>query len=275
MKIATTLALLSVALLGLLAYALGPQLSTEPFFLIPILLASWSSGRQAGILIAILSAVAWTLADTFANPSAVHTLASVWNPAVKLALFLTVANLIPLAKGKLEREEESARTDFLTGALNKKSFLDLVQVEIERSRRYKHPFTLAYLDIDHLKFINERFGHSIGDRLLQSTAKTIREKTRAMDTTARIGEDEFALLFPETQPEPAQVVTRRIQKSLYEMAQKNEWPVTFSIGVVTFLIPPSSVEEMTRKADHLLFAAKNSGKNMVKHEIVSTAPVSS
>lgn len=270
-----TLVFLGVALLGLLSYALGPQLSSEAFFLIPILLAGWFAGRQAAVLTAILCAVGWTLADTFANPSAARALASVWNPAMKLALFLTVANLLPAAKSLLEREKEAERTDFLTGALNKKSFLELAQVEIERSRRYKHPFTLAYMDIDHLKFVNERFGHSAGDLLLQSTAKIIREKTRAMDVIARIGEDEFALLFPETQPDPAQVVTQRIQKGLYELVQKNEWPVTFSIGVVTFLVPPNSVEEMTRKADHLLFAAKNSGKNMVKHEIVSAAPVSS
>ncbi len=274
MKIAITLALSAVLLLGGLTYLLGPRLSTETLFLIPILLAGWSAGRQAGILTAILSGIAWTLADTLANPSALHTLASAWNPAMKLFLILTAANPLPAAKSLLDREKESARNDFLTGALNKKSFLELAQVEMERSRRYKHPFTLAYMDIDHLKFVNERFGHNAGDLLLQSAAKTIRQKTRAMDILARIGEDEFALLFPETQPEPAQVVTRRIQKSLHELMQKNEWPVTFSIGVVTFLLPPNSVEEMTRKADHLLFAAKNSGKNMVKHEIVSTASVS-
>lgn len=269
------LALVGVALVGISSYSLGPQLSTEIFFLVPILLAGWFAGKQAGILIAILSTVAWTLADTLANPATAHTLASFWNPAVKLALFLTVANLLPPAKEQLEREKESSRTDFLTGAVNKKAFQELAHIEIERSRRYKHPFTLAYMDVDHLKFVNERFGHSAGDLLLQSVVRMVREKTRTMDIVARIGEDEFAFLFPETQPEPAQVVTRRIQKSLHELMQKNEWPVTFSIGVVTFLIPPGSVEEMDRKTDHLLFAAKNSGKNMVKHEIVSVAPVAS
>lgn len=274
-RFTTALGLAAVALLGIFSYSLGPSLSSEAFFLIPILFVGWFANKQAGILTAILCAISWTLADTLSNPNPSHPYAPIWNPALKLALFLTAANMVPVFKEHLQREKEWDRTDYLTGAVNKKSFLELAGLEIERSRRYHHPFTLAYLDVDQLKTVNEHFGHHVGDLLLQWVVKTIRERTRATDILARVGEDEFALLLPETQPEPAQLVIQRIQKSLYDLAQKNEWPVTFSIGVVSFIVPPTSTEEMIRKADHLLFAAKNSGKNRVKHEIVSAAPVSS
>lgn len=271
--LAMALALALTAGLGLFNYRLSPILSSEFLYLIPIALASWFAGKPSGIVMAIFGATAWTLADTFSHPVPLHTWAPYWNPAAKLILFLAVANLLPVLREKFDRENSAVRIDFLTGAAHKKFFQEVARLELERCRRYKHPLTVVLLDVDQLKFVNERFGHTTGDTLLQAAVKTIQSKIRMLDTLARVGEDEFALLLPETQPEPAQVVTRRIQKHLYELVQKNEWPVTFSFGVATFLVPPSSVDEMLKKADVLLFAAKNSGKNLVKHEVIGPATV--
>lgn len=262
------LGLSGVALLGFIDYHLAANVTLELFFLIPVSLVVWSEGKKAGIFISVASAIAGLIAELASNPS--HTLSTVpyWNAVSNLGLFMIITWLLPVLKR--EREKELARLDFLTGVLNKKSFLELVETEIQRAQRYPHPLTVAYLDIDNLRFINERFGHNTGDTLLQSVAHTLKEKIRVVDTIARLGGDEFALLFPETQPEAAQIVTRRIHKSLVDAMQKNEWPVTFSIGLVTYNQPPNSVGELMKKVDVLLFAAKESGKNMIKHEIADS-----
>jgi diguanylate cyclase (GGDEF)-like protein len=87
---------------------------------------------------------------------------------------------------------------------------------------------------------------------------------------ARIGGDEFSLLLPETGEEPAALVIRKIHKRLTATMREQGWPVTFSIGVVTFLTPPESVDEMLRTADSMMYFVKGAGKNMVKHKVVST-----
>ena len=268
------LGLCLVGLLGLLDYLAGPEFSFEIFFLIPVSLVVWFSGRRAGVLVAILSALTWFAADTAARPNTLTSAAPYWNAAMKLGFLLAAAWILPALKKEWEQEKESVRTDYLTKTANKRSFEAAVQQEIERAQRYQRPISMVYLDVDKFKFINDRYGHSAGDTLLRVVAQTIQGKIRSSDLVARMGGDEFALLLPETQSDPAQIVVRRIQRFLLDVAQKNEWPVSFSFGVATYLRPPESVEEMVQKADMLMAAAKNSGGNSVRHEVVGPIEVS-
>ena len=265
---------LLVGLLGLLDYATGPQLSFEIFFLIPVSLVVWFSGRSAGILISVLSALTWFAAATASNPATLASPVAYWNAVMKLGFLMAVAWILPALKKEWEQEKQSARTDYLTKTANKRSFETQAQVELERAQRYHRPFSIAYVDVDKFKFINDRYGHSTGDTLLRVMAQTIQSKIRSTDLVARVGGDEFALLLPETQSDPAQIVVRRLQKFLPDAAQKNEWPVSFSFGVATYLHPPESVEEMIKKADSLMYAAKNGGGNAVRHEVVGSIEVS-
>jgi diguanylate cyclase (GGDEF)-like protein len=102
---------------------------------------------------------------------------------------------------------------------------------------------------------------------LRLVAKTIKDNIRLTDTVARVGGDEFAILLPETGPELAEAITRKVQKINLEIMQKNGWPVTFSIGVVTFINPPSTVDEILKISDNLMYFAKNNGKNTIKYEV--------
>ena len=262
-----------VGLLGLLDYWTGPQLSLEFFFLIPVSLVVWFAGRRAGVLIAVLSAVAWFTADTASRTSMLASPIPYWNALMKLGFLVAVAWILPALKKEWEQEKQSARTDYLTKTANKRSFEVAAQMELERAQRYHRPFSLVYLDVDKFKFINDRYGHSAGDTLLRVTAQTIQSKIRSSDLLARVGGDEFAVLLPETQSDPAQIVVRRLQKFLLDTAQKNEWPVSFSFGVATYLRPPETVEEMVKKADSLMYAAKKSGGNAVRHEVVGSVEV--
>ena len=260
------LGLVAVAILGFLDYLTGPNLSLNLLFLAPVSLVAWSAGKQAGIFIAVASAAAGLFSDFAAQRSLILSSVPYWSAFSNLGIYLIVTLLLPALKK--ERQEAQARLDYLTGISNKKYFLELIGMEIERARRYRHPFTIAYLDIDNFKSLNQRLGHSSGDTVLQTVARSIKEKIRTVDHLARMGEDEFAMIFPETQPDPAKIVIRRIQQNLQDAAQKNEWPVTFSIGVATFMQPPDTAEQILKKLQELIASVKTDGKNAVKHEII-------
>ena len=158
-----------------------------------------------------------------------------------------------------------ARTDYLTGAFNGRSFGETAAAEIARARRHSHPFSVAYIDVDDFKQINDRQGHSAGDRLLKTVADGLRRNVRGVDTVARIGGDEFAVLMPETDARAAQVAMRRTRRRLLEEARRAGWPVTISVGVVTFDHAPDSVDDLLRAADDVMYSAKRGGKNALRH----------
>lgn len=273
-KAASIAAALSVlALIGVVDFYTA-EISFDAFYLIPVALITWFAGGGAGVAISAASAVVWFAVHTLHRPELALSYTPYWNTLMQLSVFLTVTALLLPLKAEADREKESPRADYLTKTANKRSFTTQAEIEIQRAHRYRHPFTLVYLDVDNLRFVNQRMGHSAGDTLLQEIAYTLKEKTRTTDLIGRMGGDEFALLLPETQAEAARIVVRRLQKYLLDTAEKNEWPVSFSFGVATFSRPPETVEEMLRKADSLVSAAKESGKNHVKHEIVGPVEVS-
>ena len=267
-----TAGLLLVALLGVANYLSGPDVSFLIFYTAPIFLAAWYVGRGAGLLMCAASALSWLLAasgtfDHYASPLMLY-----WNVAVRLGFMLILSHIASAFKKSLEQEREMARTDFLTGAFNGRHFDGLAAAEISRARRHNHPFTVAYMDVDDFKLVNDRHGHSAGDRLLRVVAETIRRNVRVVDSVARLGGDEFAVLMPETGAEAAEVVVRRVRRRLLEAARAEGWPVTFSVGVVTWDTPPDSVDELLRAADEQMYTAKRLGKNAVRHKVSHARP---
>ena len=117
--------------------------------------------------------------------------------------------------------------------------------------------------------VNDRFGHSTGDKLLHLIANTIKRQIRTTDAIARLGGDEFALLLLESSYESARVVLHRVHKQLMETTQAQSWPVSFSIGAVTFIRVPDSVDVNTvvQRADELMYAVEHSGKNRLEHKL--------
>jgi diguanylate cyclase (GGDEF)-like protein len=191
----------------------------------------------------------------------------------QFAFFLVVLGyVVATLKSALERADELARTDYLTGAANFRSFAEMVNAELHRARRYARPFTVCYLDVDYFKIVNDRFGHSTGDALLRVIVDTTRSRTRASDVVARLGGDEFAILLPETGYEAAQAVVAKLRESLLEAVRQRGWPVTFSIGVVTCLEPPDSVDALLQAADGLMYSVKNTTKDSVNHVVLGKPP---
>jgi diguanylate cyclase (GGDEF)-like protein len=262
-----TIALLLVAMVGLLDGVTGPDYSFSAFYLVPVVLTAWYAGRSAAILIAVTGAVAWLAADIAGKAYHDNSLVLLWNDFMELTLFLFAAYVISELKERLDCEEEAARTDHLTGIANRRRFGELADDEIRRSRRYHDSFTVIYIDIDNFKTVNDTLGHSEGDRLLRQVAATIAMNIRESDTVARLGGDEFGLLLPVTDSEAAVTVASKMYASLKANVEE-VWPVTFSIGMVTYCTAPASTNEMIRIADQLMYEVKNSGKNELRHLVL-------
>ncbi len=255
--------------LGCIDYLTGPDLSFVIFYLIPVFLVAWYADRSAGFAIALLSGIAWFSADVLSMPSGLHPLVTSWNVVTKIGFFLIVNHMVASQRWGLERERQMARRDHLTGVANSRHFAEVASQEIRRAGRYQHPFTLAYLDIDDFKRVNDTEGHSAGDALLVAVASSIRDAIRSTDVIARLGGDEFAVLLPETGFDASAVVIRKVFEGLHAAVSRKEWPVTFSIGVVTFVTPPESTDSMIRTADKVMYAVKHGGKNRVLHREVN------
>lgn len=256
-----------VALLGTVDVLTGPEISLSVFYLLPICLATWRIGGWTGVLMSALSAVTWRLADALAGQTYSHPVIPYWNMLVRLSFFLVTTFLLSELKKRLEWEKDSARTDPLTKIANRRHFYALAQMQIARAVRYGEPFTVAYVDIDNFKAFNDRFGHGTGDTLLSLAAGTIQTNIRAVDVVARMGGDEFVILLSNSRRESAQEALHRVRTQLSHMVSERGWPVTFSMGAVTFVRPPDSVDEMIATADDLMYAAKRDGKGILSHQV--------
>ncbi len=252
-------------MLGIFDYLIGPELSFSVFYIIPIMLAVWYGGRTVGFIVAITSAAVWFSADLVSSSQYSTLFIPVWNTMVRLTFFIVILKLLLIVRDKLALEESLADTDPLTSLANRRYFYEQLEHEYARVHRYPKAFTIAYLDIDNFKYINDSMGHDVGDELLQSVAKTLCENIRNTDSSARLGGDEFAILFPALEATSALPVLLKIQQELLASMNEKAWPVTFSIGAITFSEVMSTSRDMIKKVDDLMYEVKKSGKNNIRH----------
>jgi diguanylate cyclase (GGDEF)-like protein len=256
-----------IGAIGILDFLTGYELAFSLFYVLPISFATWLIGRRSGIVTSLVSALVWLGADLASGNVYSHPLVPAWNTLIRLSFFLIIAHLLAALKSTIEHEKELARTDYLTGALNSRFFYALIQTEINRSQRYRHPFTLVYIDLDNFKTVNDQFGHSTGDQALRTLVIFAKNHLRKTDVIARLGGDEFALLFPETDQASARVAITNLRHGLLEEMQHNAWPITFSIGVLTCNVPLPSPDDLIRATDDLMYSIKHHGKNAIKFSV--------
>jgi diguanylate cyclase (GGDEF)-like protein len=259
-----------LVIIGYFDYITGVEFSFSIFYLLPIMLVTWLIGKKAGIIMAVCCSVTWLSADYFATVAYSHPLVPYWNTIVMLGIFLIFTYITAEFREMLDREKKMSRTDILTAAANRRHFFELAEMEIKRSSRYRRPFTVAYIDLDDFKYVNDHFGHSVGDELLRCVSNTISQNVRVTDVFARLGGDEFVVMLPESDDHAAirNLVNKLQEKLLFAMKEK-QWPITFSIGVIIFVKPPATVDEMINLPDELMYSIKRSGKNMVRFEVFS------
>lgn len=245
--------------------ATGPEISVSIFYLFPVGLIAWTRGMGAASGIAFTSAVLWYAADRIARGAHANPLIPVWNASVRLGFFVVVAGLLTRQRRLFRLEQALARTDALTGVANLREFLRALETEIYRSGRYERPLSVAYVDLDDFKQVNDRLGHKAGDMLLRAIASVLAASIRESDVVGRLGGDEFALLMPETSGDAAEQVLRKLAHAVKEIRAGDDLAVTTSIGCISYSTPPESAEEAITDADSLMYEAKRAGKDKTLH----------
>lgn len=258
------ISLLITIAVGYSDYLSGANVSMMLLYAVPILLTARYCGKSKGITVAVLATLGWFVANIAARNKVSSDAVVSWNALSRLGLFALLAYAVSLQvtlREALEREKLRARTDQLTGLFNKWAFREKVEEEMERARRYPHPLSLAFIDLNNFKEINDRHGHARGDKVLQSVSATIREAIRKTDWAGRVGGDEFTICFPETGPEQIRAVIAKLIQGLDIATCQSGWQVTASIGVVTYAEVCDTYDVMLAKADKLMYAAKTRGGN--------------
>jgi diguanylate cyclase (GGDEF)-like protein/putative nucleotidyltransferase with HDIG domain len=189
------------------------------------------------------------------------------------ALFTTLAagmlvGVIFLVARLFERTERQSLTDSLTGLPNRRYFHDILQRELLRSQRNQRPLSVINVDLDHFKAINDQYGHSKGDEILQGFAKVLTQQVRSIDLPVRFGGEEFLVLLPDTDKEGAMMVAEKIRRatdrlSIPRLGSMPGRRVAASAGVATFPADAAGGDELLRCSDQAMYLAKNLGRNQV------------
>jgi diguanylate cyclase (GGDEF)-like protein len=250
----------------------GPKLLLNVFYLLPVMLVAWVTASTAyGLLAALATFVVGPL-EAYLDGLHFYSLpVAAWNAGVRTAVFVIVLLLLADVRRLIARLEGQSLTDELTGVANRRAFLAVAAREIERSRRYRHELSLAYLDIDDFKAVNDRNGHAVGDRVLIALAGLARATARTVDTVARLGGDEFVILMPETDAGAALPLAERLREACSQAAGTGTAVITCSVGLVTFERAPRDLGELLRSADALMYEAKEAGGDDVRNACVGAS----
>jgi diguanylate cyclase (GGDEF)-like protein len=258
-------ALAGVAIVGIPDYVAGSDVSLAVFYLGPVTVATWYAGKETGALIALVSCLCALADDLAAGHFQVRPGILAWNALLNLGFMLVVTYLTAAVHRHMAFAEKLARSDSVTGLFNRHAFLENLQFHLSLAEREEKPITLAYLDLDDFKRINDRSGHEAGDKLLKLIATRLQESTRRTDMVARLGGDEFALLIVGADQVSAVGVIAKVRHALLKLATSER--VTCSIGCVTFNPPPPNASAALRAADALMYEVKRRGKNAVAFEV--------
>lgn len=198
-----------------------------------------------------------------------------WDAEVSAAAFEVAGQRLIWASARditerrrLEEElRRRATTDELTGLANRATFMQQLTEEFVRSQRYGHPLSVLMMDVDHFKAINDLYGHQVGDEVLRGVADALRLSLRSCDRAGRIGGEEFAFILPETGEAGAQHVAERLRQAVAGVEVPDSagqlLVVRCSLGYATADGSEHHSDELLRRADQALYAAKRSGRNRV------------
>ncbi len=262
--IAFSLALLALLILG--DYAIGRELSLAPLYLIPVMLITWKTSATTGVAASMLASGLWAAVTLHQDGTGLAAYV-LWEAAIRLATTVLFVVLLSSLKSSLARASLLARKDSLTDLANRGSFYELVNQEMLRCKRYGGAISIAFIDLDKFKALNDRAGHDVGDEALRVVAQTLRSQLRSTDLPARLGGDEFAVMLPGMDARGASQATQILQSRLLSAMEHRGWPITFSIGLATFATALDSVDEMIKRADQLMYKMKREGKGGISEQV--------
>lgn len=243
------------------------------FYLIPVVGVAWlTRSASYGLVVAAVAAAIGPVEAIVDGGAGAGTFTCV-TALLHFGFYVVVVWLLSLVWRDRDLHEQLATVDARTGLANVRAFRELASAEVERSRRYGDPLSLAYVDVDDFKAVNDRWGHEEGDRVLAGLAVAARSSMRSPDVVGRLGGDEFAVLMPETGSRAALQTTRRLIEVLRSVRTPDGESVTCSVGVVTFVRPPASLAELLAQGDAAMYEVKDAGKDALRHVIIEAEAV--
>jgi diguanylate cyclase (GGDEF)-like protein len=260
----------------------GPLLN---LYLLPIIASALILGKLMTFLETVAIAicfVALSWGETAYPPGSLAyfgELAAQLGPVILLAYITTM--LSAHIRDAVEKIKQVSDTDELTGLYNMRAFASIFERGFKQAVRYSHPLSLAMIDSDNLKSVNDTHGHEAGNRLLQHIVNRMREELRGSDVVARYGGDEFVVLLTQTGPDGALEMAERIRRAVERTQLELDDQLlraTVSVGVSSYPLDGSDPGTIMDKADRALYRAKQSRKNCViaysdeQAEVVASSP---
>lgn len=236
-------------------WALGPRISSSYFYIFPLGMVAWRGGRKVAIVGSAVAAVAWLFID-LATVAGHAVMISVWNSVVRFAFFSTISLLMVGLRSALARYEELSHSDPLTGLFNRRALDELMDREFARAARMGGEITVASVDLDDFKHINDTGGHAAGDETLRQIAAALTSSVRATDIVARIGGDEFMLVVAGDETAAAAVLDRF--QARVDSIIVGDHRASCSIGAYTTRSADKVLAIL--EADRNLYRAKQAGK---------------
>ena len=176
--------------------------------------------------------------------------------AKQIELAITIADLFQAVK-------EQAVTDSMTGLYNRRYFEEFINKEAIRARRQNQKFTVIGIDLDHLKQINDVYGHNYGDIAIKAIAEVLKSNCRSIDVAARMGGEEYNLILPGVDSQGGMIVAERIRKAIESVELERIGHITGSLGVATFMEHSDDVDDLLEVVDHTMYESKRNGRNRV------------
>lgn len=240
------------------------------FYFLPIFIAAWYCGTGITALV-VANAIAIGLYSASQN---LPSNALYWESGLAYSSVLMVFILFGLQmyflRSMFNHLHAESRTDPLTGLLTRRGFSEATEFETARAARHGIGFTIAMIDLDNFKLVNDTQGHAAGDALLVSVSRCMTAMLRGFDLIARLGGDEFVILLPDTNVEDAKIILDRMMASLRPLIQSFDKRASASIGGVTVSADTEfTVPELMAKADAVMYSVKNETKDRVVVEKIS------
>lgn len=259
-----SVAILATALIAYVSFSSQREIDISQLYFVTIGAIAWVASRRTALLAAVFTAglvLVCALIHGNAGPVAVAV-----ESGLTFASFVTATLVVHTVSHMFDELAHLARFDALTATPNALHFQDLLAAEFARAQRYERPLTLAFVDVDDFKDVNDTHGHRVGDEVLRSIAAAVTDEIRSTDVLGRLGGDEFGIILPETTEESALGLLTRVERRVAALARESGWPVSISVGATTLAAaarPEWTAEDLLHRADTLMYRAKSEGKGRV------------
>ncbi len=260
--------LVVVALVILLMFR-GPDASGQIPLTVRWLLAAvlaitaWTCPSRFTIAVSLVAILTWSWIEIGAGG---------WHDVlpghlVRLFVSMVMITWVIRAREQLATAQKLARIDNLTGLPNRQALIEAIERELSRAKRFGRPFSLAMLDCDGFKQLNDQRGHLAGDDALVLVGESLRQNVRPFDCAGRWGGDEFLIVLSEVDYDDAQMIAERLRASVRHFVERGLPSLTFSLGVLIVRQPEMGWQECVRQADQAMYEAKRAGRDQTRFVI--------